>query len=258
MVTLTFLGTGTSMGVPMIACDCKVCTSSDTRDKRTRSSIMISVGNKNILVDTTTDLYHQALKNNIQNVNAVLYTHAHADHIHGIDELRRFNHVQHEEIVCYGKADAVEAIESIFKYIFTRKNGQFDIPQLRTEHISGVINLFGLDITPIEILHGSQIIYGYRFLDCAYLTDCSAIPEKSLELLQGLDILIIDGLRYAPHKNHFSYSEALEMVESLKPKRAYLTHLTHDYLYEDMKDKLPENVFLPYDGLQIELREQVR
>lgn len=253
MATLTFLGTGTSMGVPMIGCECSVCASKDERDRRMRSSVMLSDKGKNILIDTTTDLYHQALKHKIKNVNAVLYTHSHADHIHGIDELRRFNHIQHEEIVCYGRADTIEQIRSIFKYIFARNAGQFDIPQLNTEVISEKINLFGIDITPIEIYHGKQLIFGYKFLDCAYLTDCSAIPAESMKELLGLRVLIIDALRYAPHKNHLSYDEALAVIAELKPKKAYLTHLTHDYLYEEMKGELPKNVFLPYDGMRITL-----
>jgi len=251
MVTLTFLGTGTSMGVPMFGCDCRVCKSTDPRDKRSRSSIMLTVDGKNILVDTSTDLYYQAINNDVRNVNAVLYTHSHADHVHGIDELRRFNHIQHEEITCYGKKETIESIRGIFTYIFTRKEGQLDIPQLVTENIDDTINLYGIDITPIEIDHGAQTIFGYRFLDCAYLTDCSGIPEASMDKLADLDILIIDGLRYRPHKNHFNYDEALVMIEKLKPKRAYLTHLTHDYLYEEMPDKLPDNVLLPYDGLKL-------
>jgi phosphoribosyl 1,2-cyclic phosphate phosphodiesterase len=253
MTELTFLGTGTSMGVPMIGCDCKVCSSTDFHDKRSRSSILISSNGRNILVDTTTDLYYQALRCNVRNVDAVLFTHSHADHVHGIDELRRFNHIQGEEITCYGRKETIKTIRSIFKYIFLRKEGQFDIPQLRTEVVDGTINLFGVEITPIEIYHGKQSIYGYRFFNCAYLTDCSGIPESSMEKLTGLDVLIIDALRYAPHKNHFSYDEALDMIERLSPKTAYLTHLTHDYLYEEMPDKLPENVKLPYDGLIIEI-----
>lgn len=253
MVTLTFLGTGTSMGVPMFACDCRVCKSTDPRDKRSRSSIMVSVDGRNILFDTTTDLYYQALNNDIRSVGAVVYTHSHADHVHGIDELRRFNHIQRAPIRCYGKRETIESIRGIFKYIFTRKEGQLDIPQLETEVIDGTINLFGIDITPIDIDHGEQTIFGYRFLDCAYLTDCSGIPESSMGMLEGLDVLIIDALRYRPHKNHFSYDEALSVIEQLKPKRTYLTHLTHDYLYEDMQGKLPAGVELPYDGMKIEL-----
>ena len=253
MAILTFLGTGTSMGVPMIGCDCRVCKSTNPKDKRSRSSVMITEGGKNILVDTTTDFYYQAINNGLRNINAVLYTHAHADHVNGIDELRRFNHIQHEEIVCYGRADTIDAIRRIFSYIFDRKEGQFDLPQLDTRVIDSTLNLFGVEITPIELLHGTQLIYGYKFYGCAYLTDCSAIPDSSMEQLYGLDTIIIDALRYAPHKNHFNFDEALAMIANLNPKRAFLTHLTHDYLYDEMKDKLPENVYLPYDGLKIEL-----
>jgi phosphoribosyl 1,2-cyclic phosphate phosphodiesterase len=253
MATLTFLGTGTSMGVPMIGCDCRVCGSLDVRDKRTRSSILISSNGKNILIDSTTDLYHQALRCNVKNVNAVLFTHSHADHIHGIYELRRFNHIQREEITCYGKKETIQEIRGIFKYIFLTKKKNLDLPQLQTKVIKDTINLFGIDITPIEVYHGKQSIYGYKFLNCAYLTDCSAIPKKSVEKLTGLSILIIDSLRYAPHSNHFSYSEALETIAVLKPKTTYLTHLAHDYLYEEMQDKLPDNVLLPYDGLRLEI-----
>ncbi len=253
MVTLTFLGTGTSMGVPMIGCGCSVCSSSDPRDRRTRSSVLISSGGRNILVDTSTDLYHQALSCNVRRVDAVLFTHSHADHIHGIDELRRFNHIQREEITCYGKAETLGAIKNIFKYIFFQDVKAHDIPQLMTEAVNSTINLFGIDITPVNIFHGKRLIYGYKFANCAYLTDCSGIPEESMDALYGLDTLIIDGLRYAPHKNHLSYDQALGVISELKPKRAYLTHLTHDYLYEEMQGKLPENVFLPYDGLKLEL-----
>ena len=138
-----------------------------------------------------------------------------------IDDLSRFNHIQREEITCYGKKETIDEIRSIFKYIFIRKERHFDIPQLSTEVMAGTIKLFGIDITPVDIFHGKRLIYGYKFLDCAYLTDCSAIPQRSMEMLAGLDILIIDGLRYEPHRNHFSFSEALDMIERLKPGTAY-------------------------------------
>ena len=251
---ITILGSGTSTGVPLIGCDCQVCLSSDARNKRTRSSILISLEAGNILVDTSTDLRYQALKNCIKSVDAVLFTHAHADHVHGIDELRSFNFLQKSAIPCYGNALTLERIETMFSYIFrgNSSNGG-GIPRLTMNEASAEIDMLGESIIPIEVLHGELPILGYRFSGFAYITDCSQIPDSSMEKMEGLDLLILGALRHKPHSTHFSIDEALDVIKKLKPKKALLTHLGHDLDYEKMMTWLPEDVGLAYDGMTIDI-----
>jgi len=255
VTTVTILGSGTSNGVPFIGCDCAVCTSTDPRNKRTRSSILISGKEGNILVDTSTDLRFQALSNNIRRVSAVLFTHAHADHIHGIDELRSFNFIQKERIPCYGNSNTVDKITSMFSYIFegTWKGG--GIPRLDMNTVEpGDFTVLGRTIKAVPVMHGDLQIFSYRFGSFAYVTDCSSIPPESMKMLEGLDLLILGALRFTPHYTHFTVQQALETVSILRPRRTILTHMGHEIDYEKASGELPEGVEPGYDGMRIELK----
>jgi phosphoribosyl 1,2-cyclic phosphate phosphodiesterase len=248
---ITILGSGTSTGVPMVGCHCPVCTSSDPRDTRTRASILVEIAGKFILVDTSPDLRRQALENAIPHVDAVLFTHTHADHINGIDDLRGF-HLLHKRIIpCYGSKETLDLITSNFSYIFTGASQGGYTPLLEPHQVSGPFHLFGQTILPLPLVHGYSYSTGYRIGAAAYLTDCSRIPDTSMHLLSGLDILILDALRYTPHISHFNIEESLKVVEALKPRRTILTHLTHEVAHRD-SEKLPPGVELAYDGMILE------
>ncbi len=253
MIKITILGCGTSTGVPMIGCDCKVCTSADSRNKRTRSSVVLSVGHANILIDTSTDLRQQALKNNIRHLDAVLFTHSHADHVHGIDELRSFNFIQKKSIPCYGDAETLDRIRQMFSYIFRQHYSGGGIPRLEMNELAIPTSIAGLAITPVKVLHGNLPILAYRFADAAYITDCSRIPDDSMKKLLDLELLILGALRYNRHSTHFNIDQALAVVSELKPKQAYFTHLSHDIDFSTASSTMPEGVSLAYDGLTIEV-----
>lgn len=246
------LGSGTSTGVPTIGCQCNICLSDDPRNKRTRASIMIFLQERCILIDTSTDFRFQALRHKLRQLDAVLYTHAHADHLHGIDELRIFNWLMNGPIPCYGDRKTMERINLVFSYIF-QDNCESTVPRLQTNIISEPFDLFGQEIIPVEIQHGSLAILGFRLSKFAYLTDCSRIPPESMEKLRGLDVLVLGALRYRAHPTHFTIDQALQIISELKPKRSYLTHLNHDLDYKTTNAQLPERVELAYDGLEIEL-----
>jgi phosphoribosyl 1,2-cyclic phosphate phosphodiesterase len=250
---ITFLGCGTSTGVPVIGCNCSVCQSKNPKNKRYRASILISSQNNNILVDTSTDLRHQALNHAINKVNAVLFTHPHADHLHGIDELRSFNHLQRESIPCYGNRETIERVKQIFNYIFVDYNGDGWKPHLATHIISEPFQLFDLTVEPIEVDHGEMKVLGFKIGAMSYITDCNNIPEVEKNKLKDLDLLILDALRDKPHPTHFNVSEALGIVEELKPKRTIFTHLSHNLEYEETNAILPSGVELAYDGMEITL-----
>jgi phosphoribosyl 1,2-cyclic phosphate phosphodiesterase len=249
---ITILGSGTSTGIPMVGCHCQVCDSTDRHDKRTRASILVESGAKRILVDTSTDLRSQMLREGIPQVDAVLLTHSHADHINGIDDLRGFHFIHRRIIPCYGSPDTMERVTDKFSYIFDGRNSEGYSPLMEPFAVESPFELFGCSITPVPIKHGTLHATGYRFGNAAYLTDCSEIPEASLELLQGLDLLIIDALRYSPHPNHFNIEGALQVVQQLAPRRSWLTHLTHEVHHRN-GGRLPDGVEFAYDGLSVEL-----
>ena len=249
---ITILGSGTSTGVPMVGCRCQVCGSTDPRDKRTRASLLVELGEQRILVDTSTDLRRQALREAIPHVDAVLLTHTHADHIHGIDDLRGFHFIHRRVIPCYGSPETIDKITASFGYIFEGVHSEGYSPLLEPFPVVAPFELFGCRIVPIPMMHGAHPATGYRFDNAAYLTDCSSIPEASLSLLQGLDLLIIDALRYSPHPNHFNIEGALQVVAALAPRRCWLTHLTHEVRQSD-EARLPRGVEFAYDGLTAEL-----
>lgn len=245
------LGSGTSTGVPVIGCNCRVCTSENSRNKRTRASIIVQKNNHNILVDTSTDLRAQCLANKITRIDAVFYTHTHADHLYGVDELRIFNFIQHGKIPIYGSEETIEGIKRTFPYLFTDAFYGGGKPYLVPNIINGDLELFDIKITPVEIMHGDLPIFGYRFSNFAYVTDVSEIPEESMELLKGLDVLILGALRYEPHPTHFTIEQALKVIEELKPKRSFLTHLGHSVEHEELEKALPDNVRPAFDGMEI-------
>jgi phosphoribosyl 1,2-cyclic phosphate phosphodiesterase len=252
---VTFLGTGTSHGVPMIGCMCATCRSTDPRDRRLRPSIYIEVEEgARLLVDSSTDLRQQALAAGITRVDAVLYTHAHADHILGLDELRRFNMIQKATIPCYADAPTWDALRRTFFYVFdgTARHGG-GVPQLEPREISGPFDVTGVRVQPIPLLHGKLPILGFRFGTFAYLTDCSAIPDGSWPLLEGLDTVVIDALRDRPHPTHFTVGEALEAAARIAPRRAYFTHMCHDLPHAATCARLPRGVELAYDGLTLDV-----
>jgi len=249
---LTVLGSGTSMGVPTIGCECAVCHSPDPHDRRTRPSIMLEYGGKVVLVDTTPDFREQAIREKIRRLDAVVYTHAHADHILGLDDVRPLSFLQPGKIPLYAKPDAAALIHRTFRYIFDADYKFGGLAQVELQNISGTIELFGARFQPVTVMHGDTEILGFRFGSAAYLTDHSEIPEASFEQLHGLDILFLDALRHKPHPTHSTVGNSLRIVERLKPKRAFFTHICHDLQHEATDAALPPNVRLSYDGMKLD------
>jgi len=249
------LGTGTSHGVPMIGCNCATCRSTDSRDRRLRPSIYIEVQERaRILVDAATDLRQQVLRQGITRVDAVLFTHAHADHILGLDDLRSFNVLQGSPIPCFANREAWETIRRQFAYVF---EGPLQIgggvPQLTTNEIAGPFFIKGVKVIPVPLWHGKLPILGFRFGNFAYLTDCNRIPDESFQLVEGIDVLVLDALRDEPHETHFTIAEALEVVRRIAPQRTYFTHMTHALPHAKTNARLPEGVELAYDGLVLDI-----
>jgi phosphoribosyl 1,2-cyclic phosphate phosphodiesterase len=251
--TLTVLGSGTSMGVPTLGCDCDVCHSSDPHDRRTRPSIMLEYNDKVVLIDTTPDFYTQAIRENITRVDAVLYTHTHADHILGIDDLRPLSYLHKpDKLPLYGRPEAAAFLRKMFSYIFDADYKFGGLAQVELKTFQGPLDLFGAHIEPIPVIHGEAEIDGFRFGSAAYLTDHSDIPEASLEKLQNLDVLFLDALRRKPHPTHSTVENSLRIVEQLQPKRAFFTHICHDLPHEGTNASLPPNVRLSYDGMKLD------
>ncbi len=256
--TLTVLGSGTSMGVPTIGCQCAVCLSSDPHDKRTRPSVVLQFtdaggDSRTILIDTSPDFRAQALREDIRRVDAVLFTHGHADHILGLDDIRAYNFHQHGHIPVYGNAVALATIRKTFHYIFDAEPAPSAIPLIDVHEIAGPLELFGVAFTPVPVFHGKLEVLGYRFGRNAYLTDYNVIPEASQALLQGLDILFLDALRDSFHATHCTVADALDYVKKLRPKAAYFTHMNHELSHAATSARLPVGVFLSYDGLKLEV-----
>jgi len=252
---VTILGSGTSHGVPMIGCTCPTCTSTDPRDTRTRPSIYLEVpGGPSLLVDTSSDLRQQALRHRLARVDAILYTHCHADHVFGLDDVRRFNLLQGSAIPCFADAQTLADLRRTFWYVFdglARVGG--GIPKLDLKEIEGPFDVGGVHVVPVPVFHGPRLILGFRFGRFAYLTDCSRIPDTSAALLEGLDVLVLDALRYKPHATHFTVDEAVEAARRLGVRRTLLTHIAHDLRHADTSARLPPGVELSYDGLTIEV-----
>ena len=254
--TLTFLGSGTSMGVPTLGCQCAVCTSTDPHNRRTRPSVRLEYNSRIVLIDTGPDFHAQALREDIRHVDAVLYTHGHADHVMGFDDLRPLSFRTSGNLPIYADDETARGIERIFDYTFRREDryptsARVDLHRIDPTPGSGT-ELFGACFRRVPVLHGKQEITGFRFGTAAYLTDMSDIPPESLPLLQDLDVLILDALRRTPHPSHSHLDRSVAFVEQLKPKRAFFTHISHDLDHEATEAALPPHIRLAYDGLQIQ------
>lgn len=260
-LTITFLGSGTSAGVPMIGCHCAVCSSTDPRDQRSRPSIAVAYNGPDgarhtVIVDTTPELRLQAIREGIDRISAVVYTHAHADHIFGMDDVRRYNAVMGAPLPLYASPETMGKLQSCFPYAFEPPRpanpGRDSIfrPELLPTLIHGAFDLFGQTWQPIELPHGRFTVLGFRVGNFAYCTDCHDVPAEARAKLRGLDALIIDGLRPRPHPTHLSFEQALEVIADLRPRRAFFTHLSHDMKHADIEATLPEHVRVGYDGLK--------
>jgi len=250
---LTFLGTGTSTGVPSIACDCETCLSDDPRDKRLRTSILIEHAGKAILVDTSSDFRQQALRANISRLDAVLITHCHVDHVFGLDDIRPLN-FRYGAMPIFANEIPWIDLRRIFQYIFKPTHFGGGLPQLipHTVYNKAPFCIGDIEITPLEVIHGKLPVIAYRFNDFAYATDLSFISEETIAGLQGLDVLVLDCVRLKPHSTHLGLNEALAYAERINAKQTYLTHLNHDVLYSRDARLLPDGVQFAVDGLVIE------
>ncbi|HRH62171.1 MAG TPA: MBL fold metallo-hydrolase [Bacteroidia bacterium] len=251
---ITFLGTGTSQGVPLIACTCEVCTSADSRDKRLRTSILVECNDIAIVVDTGPDFRQQMLREKVKRLDAVLFTHEHKDHIAGLDDIRAFNFILKRKIDVYASDRVQDAIRREFAYIFsdTKYPG---IPEIELHTIQNKpFEIQGIPVIPIEVLHYKLSVFAFRFGDFVYITDANAISQQEKQKIMGCKILVINALRRQTHVSHFTLQEALDLIAELKPEKAYLTHISHQLgKHSNIEKELPDGVFQAYDGLQIQL-----
>jgi phosphoribosyl 1,2-cyclic phosphate phosphodiesterase len=257
--SILVLGSGTSVGVPMIGCHCKVCQSPDPRDKRLRPSVLVRFGAHRVLIDTSPDFRYQALRFGIDRLDAILYTHSHADHILGLDDVRPFNFMQKHGIPIHGSPETLAVIERTFRYVFDEEPSESSRPKIVPIPFNhNPISVAGLDFLPLRLAHGQGAVHGFRFGDCAYLTDHSAIPPEAAVELEGLDVLFLDALRHNPHPTHSTIEQSLETVARLKPKRAFFTHISHDLSHATVEARLPSHVRLAFDGLEIRIGRSAR
>jgi len=249
-IKVTFLGTGTSIGVPVITCDCPVCKSDDPHDKRMRTSVMLEVNGCTFVIDCGPDFRIQMLRENVNNLDAVVFTHEHRDHIAGLDDIRAFNYVLNKKIDIYGTRQVMEAIQTEFPYIFSESR-YFGAPQLTIHNIDDTpFKIRGVEFLPIHVLHEKLPVTGYRIGDFTYITDASYISPKEIEKIKGSRVIVMNALRNSKHVSHFSVQEAVEILTKLEPEAAYLTHLSHFVgLHDDVNHRLPDFIRLAYDGL---------
>ncbi len=255
---LTFLGTGTSFGVPQIGCDCAVCHSADPRDRRTRAGAVVQANGSTILIDTPPELRLQLLASGISDVDAVVYTHEHADHINGIDDLRMFSVRHRKALPVYGPSETLDRLRSSFNYIFDDAVLPYEGTskpslEMHTVEPGRHVRVAGTDVLPLAFHHGHLRVFGYRFDRLAYITDVKAIPEAERHSLQGLDVLVLNALWWRPHPTHLSIGEAVEVARALGARRTYLTHLTHETGHADLAGRLPAGILPAYDGLTVEV-----
>jgi phosphoribosyl 1,2-cyclic phosphate phosphodiesterase len=251
---VTFLGTGTSMGIPMIGCGCATCSSSDPRDKRLRTSVWIQHDDKHIIIDSGIDLRQQALKNHIPSIDAVLFTHHHVDHIFGLDELRPINFLQKKTVLAYGTEHTKENLKRVYPYVFEGHNCPSDVPKIEYRTFNHTpFHLDDLEIIPVPLFHGELPVMGFRLGRFAYCTDVSRIPKESYDLLRNLDILVLGALRHSPHPTHFTLAEAVEEAHSIKAGKTYFVHMSHELGHKSMLAQLPPNMAPAHDGLKISL-----
>lgn len=250
---LTFLGTGTSTGVPTVGCECAVCTSADPRDQRTRPSLLIEYDGRVVLIDTTPDLRQQALRERIKRLDAVIFTHGHADHVLGLDETRVFYFREQVPLPVYADEATLMTLRRVFSYIFDQTYKYGGIGKLDPHTIDGEFELWSQKFVPVPVWHGDLPVLGFRFGRVAYVTDFSTIPETSLPLLEGLDVLVLDALRHAPHPTHSNLEQSLALVEQLRPRRAFFTHIAHELGHQATNAGLPSHVKLAHDGLKLDI-----
>jgi phosphoribosyl 1,2-cyclic phosphate phosphodiesterase len=251
---ITFLGTGTSTGVPIVGCRCRVCTSAEPKNTRLRQSVAIEENGKHFLIDTTPDLRLQLLAHPIPRLDFLLFTHSHSDHLMGLDDIRPFNFRQHEPVHAFANPMTAKAIRRVFSYIWDSSQMGGGKPQLELREIEAPFTHEGIEIIPIPVTHGDWTILGYRIGNFAYITDTNGIPPSSMKLLEGVEVLALDGLRPAPpHPTHFTISEAIACAAEIGARTTYLIHLTHDIDHHAFEATLPEGVKLAYDGLVLDM-----
>lgn len=253
-MTITFLGTGTSTGVPVVACNCDVCRSEDKRDTRLRTSVMVDVSGHKFIIDCGPDFRYQMIREKVEDISAIIFTHGHRDHIAGIDDVRAFNYVLNKTVDIYATQEVIDSINKEFPYILTEKRF-FGAPQLEFHVIENKpFSINGVNIQPVEVLHHKLSVFGFRIGGFTYITDASFIAESEKPKAIGSEVLVVNALRKSKHISHFSLEEALELIRELKPEKAFITHLSHFIgRHQDIQESLPDNVFLAYDGLKIDL-----
>ncbi len=250
---ITFLGTGTSQGVPVIACNCKVCRSDDPFNRRLRSSVHIVHNSTSLVIDSGPDFRQQMLRENISRLDAVLLTHQHRDHIAGLDDVRSFNFIQHSAMPVYGSQPVIDQLKLEFHYAF--ENSYPGVPQFDIHEITEKpLDISGISVLPIEFAHYQMPVYGFRIEDFTYITDANYISPESYKKIKGTNILVINALHKTRHISHFNLQQALEVIDKIHPKQAYLTHISHNMgLHQEVEKELPNHVHLAYDGLKIEI-----
>ncbi len=250
-ITLEILGSGTSTGIPMLACQCRTCTSADPRDQRFRASALIRWGSESVVIDTTPEFRLQMLRADVRQLSAVLLTHNHADHIHGFDDLRAYAFAGSGPVPIYGSPETIEWVRNHFSYIWDAKQAGGGLPQVELRPVVTEFEFRGLRIVPVPLKHGILDVYGYRVGNLAYLSDLSELPAVSLPLLRGVEILVVDAVRYRPHSTHLHLQAAIDLARQLKVTQTVFTHLNHDFLHAVLEAELPPGMMPAFDGLKI-------
>lgn len=251
------MGTGTSVGVPMIGCDCSVCKSNNPKDRRMRSGLYVEAGGKTFVIDTSPDFREQALKYNIRHIDCVFFTHSHADHIFGFDDIRRFNTIQKQLIFAYAASETVADLSRIFDYVMPKKVSGLYRPLIEFKVLESAMPVGNAVVEPLPVKHGNKYTQGYLISEneksFAYIPDCIEIPGTTFEKIKGVDIMVLDGLRRTPHPTHFTIQQSVEQLQKIGAKKSYLTHICHDMSHDDLEKILPANIYPAYDGMVEEL-----